>query len=289
MRLSVTLLLVAAAAAARGADAPAADSIAQARKDIATIKAPAPQQDPAAVQPPPDTRDLGPVQEAPRQDTRSLLDPDLSLDPAKKKQGTGNWLVDAMDKNSDHSQSPKGRDDLLRDGESPDSRIEAALQDGREKPASKEATGPAYNPLDAFMGGWISARDHELLLPAGKGDGLAAGDPGKGRADMLPGLDLAQAQAAEIALPAPDAAGPVDGKASNPYLSVMDSLAPASTLKIFVAPDVSGFVPAAPVGGQRGAAPAGVELGPLDIGHSFLPDFAQPSDDDTYFKQMKRF
>ena len=120
MRVPGTLLLVLLAAAARADDAPApaADSDRLcAKKDIAEIKSSLAQPEAAGALPTLDMKDLGPVPGAARPDAAPLLSPekDPSLDPAKKKAGTGNWLVDAMDKNtSSQASRSKEKDDVLK-------------------------------------------------------------------------------------------------------------------------------------------------------------------------------
>ena len=187
MRAAAALLFAFTAVIARAGDppAPAADSIADAKKDLAEIKVPQAQLDTAATVPLVDMKDLGPGPGGPRLEMPTLLsqEKDASLDPTKKKLGTGNWLVDAMEKKSDGSAASrakekdeilKGDPELLR----PDEKL--ALQAERDllpangstdKQAPKEAAVAVYNPLDSFMNSWVSARDHDLLVPTSKGRG----------------------------------------------------------------------------------------------------------------------
>ena len=58
---------------------------------------------------------------------------------------------------------------------------------------------------------------------------------------------------------------------------------------INVAPDVSGFAPVELQDVPRGMSSSGVDSRPIDTPRSFIPDFAQPDDDDKYFKQLKKF
>jgi hypothetical protein len=297
MRVPGTLLVVLLAATARADDAPApaADSIASAKKDIAEIKSSLAQPEAAGALPTLDMKDLGPVPGAARPDAAPLLSPekDPSLDPAKKKAGTGNWLVDAMDKNTSSQASRskekddvlKGDPDLIRADEK-GVRLEKdplAIDDARDRepPKEKEAV---YNPMDSFMSGWVSARDHDLLLPSSKGDGIAGADADK--RDLLPGLEVGPSQpSADFTLPQVDAGDP--RAAANPYVAIMDSLpAPA---KSFTLPEPSLFAPAELQDAPHGVATSGVDAGPVDAPRSFIPDFAQPSDDDKYFKELKKF
>jgi len=300
MRARAALILFLAAAVARAgdspapaSDAPAPDSIATAKKGLAEIKALSAPSDSASTLPAIDMKEIGPgpVPEARDAPSLALAETDESLDPAKKKdkEGTGNWLVDAMDKKSDSAKSPNGRDDLskgnaelLKDGDRDGSPGDGESEDARERAADKAA---AQNPLDSFMGGWISARDHDLLVPMAKGDGNA-GDAGRNRADEPSQLDLGQPGLEEDVLPAPDSAAWGDSRASsNPFIALMDP-DPAASVKPFAAPDSGGFAQPAFPGGP---VSSGVDARPIDAGRDIIPDFAQPSDDDKYFKQMKKF
>jgi hypothetical protein len=138
-------------------------------------------------------RDLGPVPgaaaEAP---SAPAPERETEIDPSGRKSGTGNWLVDAMDKKSDKSKKASERDggerlrgetDLLRGDERlnlPGEKETQGLDEaGGSAAEGKEVTGPVYNPLDRFMSGWISAKDRDLLLSGAKGEGAAAGDSGR--------------------------------------------------------------------------------------------------------------
>jgi hypothetical protein len=306
MRLPGTLILAVLAAAARAGDppAPAADSIADAKKDLASIKSSAGQPDSGAALPALDMRDVNPGPVGAHLDTTPVISPekDASLDPTRKKEGTGNWLVDAMDKKSDRSPSSKSkdRDDLLR-GEQDllkgDERLAAradrdtaSLEESRDRPASKdEATGPAYNPLASFMGGWISPRDHDLLLPSSKTDGLSGAGAEKARSDLLPGLEIGQqGSAAETLLPPESAPFGESTGAANPYLAALD-LGPGPQAKSIFSPEPAGFAPFGPAEISSGVSSFGAAPKASDSSRSFVPDFAQPPDDDKYFKQMKKF
>jgi hypothetical protein len=306
MRVSETLLALVLAAAAMGADppAPGADSIADAKKDLATIKAAAGQEEPGSSLPTLDMKDITPGPGAGTLGVAPLLAPDKdpSLDPAKKKQGTGNWLVDAMDKSSDRKNSSKAKDkddvlkgdlDLLRGDEragAPADKDAESLDEAREKASAREAAETAYNPLDSFMAGWVSARDHDLLLPSSKGDALALAGADRGRSDTLPGLDLGQggSPADSLLTPAEGAAFGDPRADSNPYLAVLD-LAPAQPMRSFQTPELAGFSPFALPETLNGVSAMGDGARPSDASRTFVPDFAQPPDDDKYFKQMKRF
>ena len=304
MRLSGTLLMVVLAATARADDPAAApaDSIAAAKKDLAAIKSPLSQPDSAAALPSMDIKDLGPVPGSARPEATMLIDPekDPSLDPAKRKTGTGNWLVDAMDKNtSTKASSSKEKDDILKGdpdlirADEKGVRLEKdplALDDTRDKEQrAKEPAEAVYNPLDAFMSGWVSARDRELLLTTSKGDGLTGADLGKAHADALPGTEAGQPSAGgDFAIQQVDPSTFDDAKGANPYVGALD--VPLDLpMRSLAAPDASVFAPTELEDAARGMSTSGVDARPIDTSHSFIPDFAQPDDDDKYFKQMKKF
>ena len=143
---------------ARG-DPPAPDSIATAKKDFATIRSLASPTDAASVLPSMDMKDLGPSPGAHIDAPPALQDPDALLDPTRKKEkeGTGNWLVDAMDKKSDRA-SPTGKDsalrsdqELLRGGDRTADRGDRESQassDARDKAGEREIADAVVNPLD---------------------------------------------------------------------------------------------------------------------------------------------
>jgi hypothetical protein len=297
MRAKGALFFVLAAAAARAGDPPAPDSIATAKKDFATIKSLGSPADAGSLLPSMDMKDLGPSPGAHIDAPPALPDPDALLDPTKKKEkeGTGNWLVDAMDKKSDRS-SPTGKDsslksdpDLLRSGDRTLERGDREAQaspDARDKAGESEMAESVVNPLDSFMAGWISTRDHDLLLPTVKSDGAVAGGAGRTHAEGLDDLDLGQGTPSDGPIPSPEVAGWSEAKPdSNPFITALE-LDSAPQGRIFSTPDTSGFAPTAL---QNGPAAMGVDPAALDSGRTFIPDFAQPSDDDKYFKQMKKF
>jgi hypothetical protein len=298
MRASGALLIAMLAAAAWAGDppAPAGDSIADAKKDLATIKVNVGQQDSGAALPTLDMKDVSPGPAGGRLEVPEARTPDkeTSLDPAKKKEGTGNWLVDAMDKKSDRSAGSKARDkdDLLKGDADPlrGDKDASTLEETRDKAGPREEAQPVYNPLDSFMGGWVSARDHDLLLPSSRGDGLPLAGLERAHADTLPGLDLGQGGApGEGLFAAPEGAAPGDSRAgSNPYFAALD-LSSAPQAKAFFSPEGPGSNPFGLPDLSSGVSSMGAAAKPADSEHSYVPDFALPPDDDKYFKQMKRF
>jgi hypothetical protein len=221
------------------------------------------------------------------------------LDPSKKKPGTGNWLVDAMENGDDASGSPRAGDDALKAGTDSTRSVERSdmrrdkdappSREAGEKAEAKETELRAYNPLDSFMAGWISARDRDLLVPTARADSLPGGDASRAAVDALPGLGAGPSVAVpDSALASPDAASWSEPRpASNPYLAADD--APVPSMKVLAVPELPDLAPDASPYAPRGTPPSGFDPVPIDSTRSFIPDFAQPSDDDLYFKQMKRF
>jgi hypothetical protein len=136
------------------------------------------------------------------------------------------------------------------------------------------------------MAGWISARDRELLLPA-KGEGAGGADPARAHPGSFQEGGSAQGDfSMEGLLSLGELDAVSEAKAEpNPYLSAMD-LAPAPSPRMFSGPEASEL--GAP-GGRAAPTWFGSEAGSLEAPRSFIPDFAHPSDDDKYFKQMKKF
>jgi hypothetical protein len=143
-----------------------------------------------------------------------------------------------------------------------------------------------YNPLDAFMSGWVSDRDRSLLLGP-KGEVLAGGDSGGAGAESLPGLEAPAAPSAEDLLGMPEVSAiPESGGGPNPYLEGLG--AAGSETRAFTLTE--GTQPEAfPAQGFQAPAVEPAAGRVEDASRTFVPDFAQPSDDDKYFKQLKRF
>ncbi len=295
MRRAGIILTGLLALAARASDehTGASDSISDAKKDLAALKAQTPG-DPAASLPSIQMKDVGSVPNAPEVRLPALSEQEKAdaLDPSKKKRGTGNWLVDAMEKKADGAKDARGRDkgDPLRpeaDPLKPEEGEGVLPETPREK---SEVKASVYNPLDTFMGGWISAKDRDLLLPASRPEGLAGPEQSRGHGDPLPGLDLGASSSAVESLVGPaDLSGFADGArgAPNPYLAVLD-LAQAPQLRSL--PPMEALSPAGEANDfSRGLSSPSLSSRQSESGRSFIPDFAQPPEDDKYFKQMKKF
>jgi hypothetical protein len=298
MRRSWGVFLLLCAASAAGAADPAepADSITAAKKDLAAIKALGSPSDAGATLPSLDLKtispgpDCGHAEALPAARTPEV---DPSDPSAKKEKGaTGNWLVDAMDKKADRKASPGDRESLARDELDPVRESERSsdradgTRDNAERAVSGEASAHAYNPLDAYMSGWVSARDHDLLVPVSHAGVSELAEGSKPKADGALPLALGESDfSAEALLSGPEPArwsAPLEE--SNPYLAALNQ-EPAVTVKAFVSPEIPDLGL-----GLRPATPSQAsDAGSIEAPKSLIPDFAQPADDDKYFKQMKRF
>ena len=70
-------------------------------------------------------------------------------------------------------------------------------------------------------------------------------------------------------------------QAGNPYLALDD--APVPAMKVFaVPPELPDFAPDGDPYVLRGSVPSAADPAPTDSTRSFIPDFAQPTDDDIY-------
>ncbi|HMD60628.1 MAG TPA: hypothetical protein VKG78_04320, partial [Opitutaceae bacterium] len=235
MRYSGILLLVLGAAVARAGDppAPAGDSIATAKKEFAAIKASSSPLDASSSLPGIDGKDA------------ASLPPEIgrpAADLPKKKDGTGNWLVDAMEQKPEHSQAPRGADDLIRGELSLLKAADSSPGQGERSP-QKALGGSVFNPLDAFMRSWVSAHDRELLLaPANDGNLLPGAQAGMS-ADALPHIELGPPGSTVGDLPRARDAGPGDLRMSlNPYAASLD-MVPLAPLRTLSAPDFPGMAP----------------------------------------------
>jgi hypothetical protein len=298
MRRAATAVFIAGAALAAADPAPpppaAADPVKAAKQGLEDIHASALSPDGAAALPGLSLPEVAPLPSAPAPESPLPPESGLGPDGLKKKAGTGNWLVDAMEKADRDAKADKApgraqdRDEQLKAdlellrGEEKDPahpEREAAALDltAKAKPEADELKAPAYNPLDAFMAGWISARDHDLLVPAK----VDPGDPA--HAD---GLDLGPADALRAG---PEASALNELRAApNPYLAELER-SPPSAASSLAAPLLPALVPPDLLEPAVAPLSAGADARPADNARSVVPDFAQPSGDDKYFPQLKRF
>jgi hypothetical protein len=207
--------------------------------------------------------------------------------PQKK---TGNWLIEAMEKKSDGAKSDRRRNasepNFFTDEEDVTAEVENTRSEKTPAEKGERLPGTNLNPLDRYMGEWMTANDLAVLLP-----NLAA----TGRTEGTRPVDAASSAFAGDALTRNtlDAALGIRGVAvqlkentprENPFLQALDlpptptgrSSAPAplpTTSPQPTRPPL--FSPTPPP--ENAAAKTGT------------PDFAKPGSDEKYFKQLKRF
>ena len=278
----------------------APDAIAEARKEFETIKSVRE----AALLPESRMPKLG-VPELSLPTTPSAVSgPKPKQNPRDPK--SSNWLVDAMAKetNTSAGRTPESRskerkarsnsknhDDGSR-GEGArgfEARESAAAGSEREQRDEREEDVTAavvVNPLNAFLGEWMTPQDYALLKPGltpKEGSGVAgnvAGLPGS-LGVTLPGNGLK-----DLSFGGPVASSnpPPTSPRENPYLqSLKPDAAVTSTLNRS-RPTETSMVPNAPR-----QAPMVAPTPPVTPPPSKIPEFAKPPTDDRYFKQLKRF
>ena len=214
-----------------------------------------------------------------------------------------NWLVDAMQKESSSNQlrDPRIRDRKSRSGgrerddadenrEGPDgpdflandkdtARIERERRDQREE----DVTPAVANPLNEFLGSWMTPQDYALLKPgltpstdaggATKVSPLPSSINGATPAGGLSDLARTGSVAPTIAIPPPR---------ENPYLQSLKTELPGTVSTTRRQIEVA---PIAPLS----RPPPASTTPPVAPPPSKIPEFAKPSGDDRYFKQLKRF
>lgn len=201
---------------------------------------------------------------------------------------SANWLVDAMAKQG------STRDRKSRGGTQGESELEeereahrlAESDEGRGRREQRETREPeskpvVFNPLTTFLGDWMTPQDYALLKP-GLTSGLEAGTAAKNPVAPTAGVGFAAVGGmADISFgipTSPTAALPQPPR-ENPYLqSLKPDLPAVPEMKPAFSPPVSGLPRA-----------TGTVSPPPPPVTPKTPDFARPSEDDRYFKQLKRF
>jgi len=233
-----------------------------------------------------------------------------------KKSGTGNWLVDAMEKDArtqagDRGSASDGSGRRTRDGRSDAasedlletdaearsllagdetaSGLEAARDERRTERKSVEERPNVVNPLTQFLGSWMTPQDYALLRPglddSGRRNDVPGGAGGSAGGGGLAGGESAAQLAFLESRPVSPANAPVR---ENPFLQALEL--PASPAgSSLSAPSANFTLP------EMSAAPASAPLlpattvAPTPAPRSTVPDFAKPALEEKYFKQLKRF
>ena len=272
-------------APARPSSAATEDSITSAKRDFEALKAarnPALQQKAdvprlAIPEAPGRTPSAGPV--APKT-------------PGTEKK-SANWLLEAMEKQTPRSERDRARRDLKSERAATDDvgddRGEERLEDARREESPQEIEkqkreAEALNPLNRFLGEWMTPQDYALLktgfdesfsktgLPAGASSAAAPG---------LPSTGVASADIKSLGTDANVRGAVAAAPRENPYLSLLNSpVAPAPSAPVFTAPPA----PIASAPPPLISAPV-----PAEPAKAKIPEFAKPAQDEKYFRQLKRF
>jgi hypothetical protein len=230
------------------------------------------------------------------------------LGPAPKTQGqekkSTNWLVDAMEKDAAErkrgTRGPAERDvDRSRESEAipgigsqlkegPNARGETDVLDPREA-ERKAAAEVAANPLNRFLGQWMTPQDYLLLKPglaksgldsAGLRDSSLLPAPSTIAGNLQPGIDATLRPSSNPAA----VLAPSTIAKQNPYLEALNVPAAVNPMPVFAAPPpVAMPAPKATISLAPPAPPV------IEPAKSKVPDFAKPAQDEKYFKQLKRF
>lgn len=252
----------------------------------------------------PDTRDLGasielaPVM-SPETPTKSAT-ASKSRVPSAAKFGQ-NWLVDAMMRprtapatdafgrpRQDLTSQSNWRDSATT--EPPDSRL--TDQTDQEEAGDRESTAlsstalsestEGSNPLERFLGDWMTARDLAILRPeSSSSDSAVPGAPGRNLMDALAPVGSGHLGATP-ATPAVDSVA----DAPNPYLALFTDSAPS------VAPNLSPVAPKEtlasimPPPALRATSPTPVAT---ETVNAAAAEHERARDEARYFKQLKRF
>jgi hypothetical protein len=226
---------------------------------------------------------------------------------AKRRQ---NWLVDAMmkprrGKNGERADGrsdpdaldlrgrsrrdePRSLDGQEEDAADPPSLLQSDEELASDAEAARHGTSQpppsALNPLSQYMSSWLAPQDYSVLRHTVD----SASDPSSSPAGVpspssLPGADSPIAAAlANLDGPRNDVTRSLPAPADNPYLQTLavptppppaSSVQPDSVPSVVPAPALFTPIPPGEVAPQK----------------PVIPDFARPSDDDKYFKPLKRF
>ncbi|MGH7959750.1 MAG: hypothetical protein ACREH8_22435 [Opitutaceae bacterium] len=202
---------------------------------------------------------------------------------------SGNWLVDAMEK-QDNARDARGQNSRIRDRRSQsslqDKDPDGVEQDGREIDASRtgkedNGTPVVINPLARYLDDWMTPQDYALLKPgltqtfdprpdtsnsALLNSGDLAGLPGGLNESLFGGVPAShQAPAASR---------------ENPFLQSLKPELPATTPRLELKP-------VAPT--LHASQPAMTAPPVTPPAQTKIPEFAKPGTDEKHFKQLKRF
>ncbi len=209
-----------------------------------------------------------------------------------------NWLVEAMSQtNSSLGSSGTEENRATAVGDArllPEKNVSRRF--GSEKAAAggdlrelKPLAGQpvASDPFARFMGGWMTPQDYALLKPVAVGESTPR-DASRETGSVAPSLNartpelstsirthgVVESARKQVPSPAPR---------ENPYLQALAAPSIASRPAL-AAPKPTTISPSRPVAGTVSIQPAATPPPPAKA-----PDFPSATDDEKYFKQLKRF
>ncbi len=209
---------------------------------------------------------------------------------------SSNWLVEAMSQGSPSLGSSGTADIRARTGD--DSRVLAEKNTARRVGEEKGIAGAdirelkplagqpvAPDPFGRFMGGWMTPQDYALLKPVAVGEPVPR-DASRETGRVAPSLNT---RTPELSISIRTSGGGESAKKNvpvpreNPYLQALAApgVTPSPALAAPKPPIISPSRSVAPPNPIQPTATAPPPLKP--------PDFPPLSDDEKYFKQLKRF
>ncbi|WP_414664995.1 hypothetical protein [Horticoccus sp. 23ND18S-11] len=224
--------------------------------------------------------------------------PSIPLKSPASEAKSPTWLIDAMKKETASSESrttgsdERGRDPRLStNAGSSEKELSAAARtnepDSREtrERNDRSASVRVVNPLERYLGDWMTPQDYALLKP-GLAESLGERTDVKRETTAFDATTIAGGLAGIAGGASPASPLSVPGGSSaplareNPYLQSL------------VTPPVITIAPP-----PRAPSPAPVFAPPATLGTpavnapspARIPDFARPANDEKYFKQLKRF
>ncbi|MEY3773980.1 MAG: hypothetical protein RLZZ129_760 [Verrucomicrobiota bacterium] len=218
----------------------------------------------------------------------------------RQETASENWLLQAM--NPDGERTAEEEKLLILTGEKTETEImlEKRFRLPREKLSQRATTDPkgragvakavetptaVENPLTAFMGDWISPRDHELLIP--KAAASVGAGPVFSQMLAVPGLELTATKGSGRT--SGESIAPnrfSDNSPANPYL-------PPDLPSLPAARDQVSFMSEVPPAGPSldfSPPPTRINEVPVAPTRPAPPkEILTPADDAKYFPQLRRF
>ncbi|MEO6245863.1 MAG: hypothetical protein ABIQ12_10550 [Opitutaceae bacterium] len=211
---------------------------------------------------------------------------------------SANWLLDAMKPPAasiDENQTLKGEVELTDATQRLSGKDSAPRPDADKSVTSTEPSDAklrfgqnvAPNPLAQFLGGWMTPQDYALLkpVPAGESnlsapnrglDSLASG--GTGRSS-----DLSTVIGMVGSASGPKSPAPPSSPHNNPYMQTL-TVPAIAPIQPSIVPIPSSISPAPSALSSGSVKPSVKAAAPAKA-----PDLPSVSDDEKYFKQLKRF